>query len=409
MTMSTPVDDGASARLPRPRRRALWLLAAAFLISCGGGVDSGGTGAPMASSFASGPITGFGSVIVNGVRFDDTTAVVTDAAGNARSRNDLRLGMTAEVRGSAIAVDAAGNSVATARSIVFGSEIVGPVVANDLVGRTFVVLGHTVDVAATTVFESSLVGGQAALALGDIVEVYARIDTASGHYAATRVERKAAAATFELRGVVASLDTAARQFSLGSTRISYAGVPAAGVPATLANGRFVRVMLNASPGAGGVWNAVTIADATSRIDEGDEAKVDGLVSAFVSTTRFSVDGTVVDASSASFPNGSAGIALGRRVEVEGRAVAGVLVATRVTLIAEGSGGGEEFEVSGAIALVDALAQTFTLRNVVVSYSGSVDFRNGTVTNIVVGQRLEAKGTLSADGTRLQASRIQFDR
>jgi hypothetical protein len=409
MTMSTPVDDSASARLPRPHRRALLLLAAAFLISCGGGVDSGGTGAPMASSFASGPITGFGSVIVNGVRFDDTTAVVTDAAGNARSRNDLRLGMTAEVRGSAITVDAAGNSVATARSIVFGSEIVGPVVANDLVARTFVVLGHTVDVAATTVFESSLVGGQAALALGDIVEVYARIDTASGHYAATRVERKAVAATFELRGVVAGLDTAARQFSLGSTRISYAGVPASGVPATLATGRFVRVMLSASPGAGGVWNAITIADATSRIDEGDEAKVDGLVSAFVSTTTFSVNGTVVDASSASFPNGSAGIALGRRVEVEGRSVAGVLVATRVTLIAEGSGGGEEFDVSGAIVSVDALAQTFTLRNVVVSYSGSVDFRNGTVADIVVGQRLEAKGTLSADGTRLQASRIQFDR
>ncbi|MEO8526868.1 MAG: DUF5666 domain-containing protein [Caldimonas sp.] len=406
--MSTPVDDGAVARLPRPCRRAL-LMAAVFLISCGGGVDSGGTGAPMAPSFASGAITGFGSVIVNGVRFDDSSAVVTDAAGNARSRNDLRLGMTAEVRGSAIVIDAAGNSVATARSIVFGSEIVGPVVANDLVARTLVVLGHSVDIAATTVFESSLAGGQAALAIGDIVEVYARIDTATGHYSATRVERKAAAASFELRGVVAGLDTAARQFSLGSTRISYAGVPDSGVPAALANGRFVRVMLNATIGAGGIWTAVALTDATSRIDDGDDADVDGLISAFVSVNQFSVNGTVVDARSASFPNGSAGIALGRRVEVEGRSVAGVLVATRVTLVTEGSGSGEEFDVSGAIVSVDAAAQTFTLRNVVVSYSGSVDFRNGTAANIVVGQRLEAKGTLSADGTRMQASSIEFDR
>ena len=101
------------------------LLAVAFVASCGGGVDSGGTGAPS-TAFASGAISGFGSVIVAGVHFDDRAAVVVDADGNARSRDDLRLGMTVDARGSAIVKDVDGNDASTATSIVVRSEMIGP-------------------------------------------------------------------------------------------------------------------------------------------------------------------------------------------------------------------------------------------------------------------------------------------
>ena len=74
MTMHS-LDKVSPIRPIRHWTRALWL--ALLLTGCGGGVESGGTGATPAS-FASGPITGFGSVIVNGVRFDDSKAVVTD-------------------------------------------------------------------------------------------------------------------------------------------------------------------------------------------------------------------------------------------------------------------------------------------------------------------------------------------
>ena len=84
------------------RAKVLWLALA--LVACGGGVDSGGTGAT--SSYASGPITGFGSVIVNGVRFDDSLASISDDDGTLRQRGDLRLGMSVEIRGSAISTDA---------------------------------------------------------------------------------------------------------------------------------------------------------------------------------------------------------------------------------------------------------------------------------------------------------------
>ena len=404
------LSSWADGRLRLVARAALG-FAASLLVSCGGGVDSGGTGAP-ALAFASGTITGFGSVIVNGVHFDDRSAAVRDGDGNARSRDDLRLGMTTDVRGSALGVDAAGNPASTASSIVFASEIVGPVSASDTAARSLVVLGQTIDVTTGTVFDTSLAGGQAALAVGNVVEIHARLDAATGHYVATRIERRSSVAQYALRGIVSSLDRTARTFSIGPTRIGYASLATAAVPATLADGRFVRVSLALAPGAGGVWNATRIVDGAAAIVDGEQAQIEGRVSAFTSATQFSVNGTPVDASTAQFPNGSAGLALGRRVEVEGTLAAGVLVARKVEVKSDGGGGGgggEEYEVSGAIASLDTAAKTFVVRNVVVSYAGTVDFRGGTAADLAVGREVEARGMLSADGTRLQATRIDIGR
>ncbi len=395
----------ASLLSVRIRGFASWLLAGLLAAGCGGGVDSGGTGV-QPTSFASGPITGFGSVIVNAVHYDDSSATVRDGNGVLRSRNDLRLGMTIDVRGSAIGTDGSGNPASKANSIVFSSEIVGPVAASDLAARTLTVLGQGVDIAASTVFGESLAGGQAALVVGTVVEIYARLDVASGRYTATRVEAKPAGTPFSLRGVVSGLDTVARAFSFGSARISYAGVAA--VPATLADGRFIRAAIAPAPGAGGVWTATALSDGAPPIENHDEAKLEGRVSAFTSITTFSVNGTPVDARGATFDGASAGLVLGAKVEVEGTIVGGVLVATKVKVDAEGGGGNEEFEVSGPIVSLDTAGKTFVVREVTVSYAGSVDFRNGTAADLAVGRKVDVKGALTADGTRVQAERIEFD-
>ena len=389
--------------LHRARAAAAWLVAG-LVAACGGGVDSGGTGV-QPTSFASGPITGFGSVIVNAVHYDDRTATVRDGSGTARSRDDLRLGMTIDVRGSKIATDSTGNAVSTATSIVFSSEIVGPVTANDLVGRTLVVLAQTIDIGASTVFAESLAGGQAGIGVGSIVEVYGRLDVATGRYVATRVEAKPLGTRFSVRGIVAGLDTVARTFSLGALPISYAGVGS--VPASLGNGRFIRVALGAVPGAGGVWPATALSDGAPAIEDHDEAKLEGRVSAFASPTAFSVNGTPVDARNAQVDG--TGLGLGAQVEVEGTIREGVLVATKVKVKNEGDEGegDEEFEVRGPIVTIDRVAKTFVVREVTVSYEGSVDFHGGTAADLAVGREVEARGRLSEDGTRLAAERIDF--
>jgi hypothetical protein len=388
------------------RACAAWLLAA-FVAGCGGGggVDSGGTGV-QPSSFASGPITGFGSVIVNAVHYDDGTATVRDGTGAARSRDDLRLGMTIDVRGDRIVTDGTGTASSTARTIVFSSAIVGPVAASDVAGRTLLVLGQTVDVTARTVFAESLAGGQAAIAVGSVVEVYGRFDPARSRYVATRIDAAPAGTAFAVRGIVSALDDVARSFSLGALRISYAGV--ASLPATFGNGRFVRATLAAVPGAGGVWPAVALSDGAPRIEDHDEAKLEGRVTAFVSATSFSVDGTPVDARIARFEG--AAVALGARVDVEGTLRDGVLVARKVEVEDEEDDEDDEedeFQIRGAIIAIDRIARTFVVREVTVSYAGDVDFGGGTAADLAVGREVEARGRLSEDGTRLAAEKIEF--
>jgi hypothetical protein len=73
-----------------------------------------------------------------------------------------------------------------------------------------------------------------------------------------------------------------------------------------------------------------------------------------------------------------------------------------------SDGGEEFEVSGRIVSLDAVAKTFVVREVTVSYAGEVDFRDGTAADLAAGRNVEVRGRLTVEGTRLQAERIKFD-
>ena len=381
--------------------RALWL--ALVLAGCGGGVDSGGTGT-VPATYASGPITGFGSVIVNGVRFDDSTAVVTDEEGAQSSRDKLRLGMTTEIRGSAID-NTTGTAISTASSIVFGSDILGRIDSIDLAAKRLVVLGQTIDVNAATVFDdASVSGGLSALAAGDVVEVYALYDAATGGYTATRIERKGAVAAYRLRGVVSNLDVVVKAFNIGSERISYAGL--AGAPVTPPNGSFVRVRLDPVK-VGGLWLVAGLKDGTSKPRDMDEVRLEGLISTFTSPTLFSVNGVAVDASGISPPTG---LALGVRVEVEGTANGGVLMASKLKVKTDAEVEKQEFELHGLVTSVDTAKLRFVLRGVTVSYAitGSVtEFRDGTVANLVLGASVEARGVLSVDGARLLAARITF--
>lgn len=78
---------------------------AGLLAACGSeGVPSvsasgSGSGAGSGSASASGTITGFGSVIVNGKRFDTSSSSFT-VDGQSGSQSDLKVGMTVTVNGS---------------------------------------------------------------------------------------------------------------------------------------------------------------------------------------------------------------------------------------------------------------------------------------------------------------------
>jgi len=396
---------------PLSRRTVLGTLAAAGLSACGGGgdgIDSGGTGGAP-SSFSHGSIAGFGSIIVNGVRFDDSHAAIVDDAGTPHARADLKLGMVVDIEAGPIDGDNTGERPrGVARRIEFASEIRGPLQSLDVAAGRFTALGQTVHVDADTVFEA-LPDGLASLHVGQLVEVYGFIDLSSGSYTATRIERHAAMPAYKLRGPVAGLDTGARRFTIGALVIRYDDVQDPSLDA-LADGMLLRIELQATPQRG-EWAVRTARVRERRIDEGVDATLEGFVRELSAAGTFRLNGITVDVSDPAlrFRRGDRSLIVeGARITVEGQIDGGVLRARRVHVRRAG-GGDEDFELEGRIQAHDRQAASFELQGITVTVDARTRFVGGQEADLAVGRRVEVRGVLAGPGERLLATRIKFDR
>jgi hypothetical protein len=386
------------------------------------GVGTGGTG-----SYALGAISGFGSIIVNGVRYEDNAARVTDDDGVSRSRDDLKLGMTVEIRASAPTVDAMGVARATAAEVRFSRSLTGPISSVNTAAGNLVIFGQTVLVTSTTIFDG--VAGLAALQAGQVVEIYSQAD-AQGRQVATRIERKDSAssagssnAALRLSGAISNLSADRLQFRLGTVTIMLNSPLAA----NLGNGSEVRVVARATT-TEGMLTALSVQSRSSALSmDVSAAEVEGYVTAFTSTSSFSVNGIpVVTNSSTKVEGVLANLKLGAKVEVEGPVNAGVITATKVEIKSmeesgassnSGSGSGSSgssgsgsssFEIHGAISALDTGAMKFVVRTLTVTWDSSTEFRGGTATNLANGRSVEVKAVRGADGTTLKATRISFE-
>lgn len=420
--MPLPATAGWSRRLARPV--AVLAAGLALLAGCGGGGGADGTAAVSGSSSAAastdvtvGAITGFGSVIVNGVRYDDTGVNAVDDDGKSIK---LALGMTATVDSGSVDT---GTRTARAHGIRIGSRLLGPVQAGSLVvsgsSGSLVVLGQTVDVTDSTVFDDSLSGGLASLSDGAVIEVHALPDSATGHLVATRIESETGATAYKLVGTVAGLDTTAKTFTIGAAKVSYAA--ANGVSATLADGQTVRVTLatTAPATAGDAWTATRVDNGKGPVgsDTGTAVTVQvrGDISSFTSATRFTVAGIQVDASNATVTPTGTTLAAGVSVAVKGTVSNGVLVATSVSADSyDKSGGGKgRFELHGTVGSLDTTAKTFVVVgskvNVTVDYSGSaITWSHGTEATLANGVKVEVRGGVGSTRTRIVATAIDFE-
>lgn len=383
-----------------------------LLFACGGGsgVGSGGTGTSPTTTTASGtetvavgPISGFGSIIVNGVKYDDSAAGVTSDDRGGIARSDLRLGMFVEVRGTSNT----STSLGTASSVLVRSELKGTV--QNRTATSFSLLGVTVRTDANTVYDNT-----ANVVDGDFVEVYGVFDTGNRAMLATRIEKKILA-EHKLRGLVSALDTSNRRFNLGAVLIDYSN---AGTVTGLANGVDVQVY-GAAPPSLGAW-PISRASVRSSLSLGSATRVEleSVIEQFTSLSNFRVSGLTVDGSSAVIEGGTvAQLVVGRRVEIKGDLVAGVLKATRLKIEdgSDSSSGSSstsstsEFEVKGRIETFVSSAN-FTLRGTRVNASGTVSYEGGTFSQLAIGACVEVKGVLgaTASGSVVTATRIKFD-
>jgi hypothetical protein len=396
------------------RLRRSWpvLLLAALVVGCGGGGlglaggdgSTGGVGSGGTGTFAMGPISGYGSILVNGVRYDISQlgAVPLDDDGKPRDATTLQLGTVVRVEAGPIDRSVSPPR-AVANAVAVTSEVVGPVesAVDDATGRRLQVAGQTVRIqSGMTVLDDRLAAGGPLP--GDWVEVYGTIDSAGApaRVVATRVEPHGASGA-RVRGTVTELGTTSLRIGSGLYTFG-GGTPPAGV----ALGSLVQLRLQGSAGS---WQVGTVADTPVAPAEVESANVEGRVASLVSASRFVVDGLTVDTSGVP----TTGLAVGKKVEVEGPIRNGVLVATllRIKTEDDSSKEVEPYEFHGTIATVDTIARTFSLsgRSELFRLGQGTVYEEGTAANVVAGMRVEMRGTLNADGRTIDALRIHFER
>jgi hypothetical protein len=317
-----------------PAIYSLFILTA--LTSCGssgGPTAGGGVGG---TGISVGPITGFGSVFVNGVEFSTTTETSITKNGSASDENDLRVGMVVAVQGT---FDANGTS-GTAEKIDFNDILEGPIQTGSIqtVDQSFMVMGQPVKTDSKTQY--AVVTGFDDLKDGYVIEV-SGLPQSNGTLLATYIELKSTSCSpgdeSEVKGTIRNLDATAKTFQIGNLMVDYSAVHPEDLPSGgLSDGMFVEVKTTACYSSG-VLTASQVEVQTQEIPstEGTRVELEGFITQFLSPANFNVNGQPVSTTGATVyePLGktSNDLALNVQVEVEGHLNAlGVLIADKIS-------------------------------------------------------------------------------
>lgn len=388
---------------------AMALAIGLALSACGGGSSDGGGVAAGNSSgdsgtTAHGVVTGFGSVYVNGVKYEveGNTAISVD--GEAATESALQVGMLVTVQGT---VNADGRT-GSATSIKYADQLEGVVTANQLAADgsgSLDVMGQDVRLTAETVFESKVaaVTSPQQIQAGNVVEVsgYA---SRGGAIVATRIEVKAAAQTpgreIEVKGVITNLT--ATSFTLGGLSIDYSGVSNANLPGVaLANGQYVEVKSTAVYTGVGALIATKIELEDSGVlghdgEAGEDLEVKGLVTAGYANGRFELNGrTVLVAATTRFEHGgTAQLQSGAKVKLEAHFNAdGELVADEIEFAPT-----TNLELEGTLEAVDVTNGTVTVMGRLVHVNSSTLMLDESAAE---RRRFSLNDLSVADSTRLE--------
>lgn len=297
--------------------------------ACGGGGGDPRQGDIIdRSGVTVGAISAFGSVILNGVKFDTDSAdvVIDDVAG---SESDLSVGQIVTVRGIV------NGATGVATSITTDPIARGPIADIDLVAGSLVILQTRLDISSTTAFDQNIgAEGLDSLGLGDVVEAYGYPD-ASGNVLVTFV-RRSTDSELELSGVISNLDANNSTFSIGAQLVDYAAASVVGAGGmALADGDLVEVEGDELDVDGRLVAdrvEVELDQQFSAEDEGTELELEGLITSFSSSADFGIGAVAVTTNANTEYSGgtSTDLASDVFVEVEGSINSdGVLLADEV--------------------------------------------------------------------------------
>lgn len=408
LTSTHPMQARRHWSLARGCLACLLGVTLALLVSCGGGGNTaqnnnGGIGSGGTGSYASGPVTGLGSIIVNGIRYTlgASTTIVTDD-DSVSVADDVKLGMSVEVQGSTVTPGVGGaNAQASATKVRYASDLIGPLTVAG--NGALSVLGQAVATNTKTVLPTG-----AALATGDWVEIHGLLDVATNAYTATRIERLASQpARYKMAGLITAVSnstvTIGQAEGIDITALRNAGR----VPSNAVVGERARVWFD-SVKVGGVWVASRMTLDTTLVTDTVYANREGRVTVLPDVYGvMRVDGKPVSVSRlSSVPS----LSLGDRLRIIGSLEAGVLYATNITRETDADVDNEDTELHGSISEFTpqvgggALLSTFKVRSVAVAVMSSTT-REGS-NSLANGACVEVKGKAYDSAGRLIATEYE---
>jgi len=387
-------------------RFVLVLLSAFMLNSCGSGGLTAGGGIGGSGIISQGEIAAFGSIVVNGTRFDTSNATLIIkgeeiGVGDSIIRDNLDIGRVVTVEGPGREDDTS----AVADRVIYSNNVQGPVERISRFDRTtkeLMVLGQSVIVNTLTKFKGTSID---TITQNDVVEVSGFRDN-TGAIRATFLEKTEAftpSVIVEVNGFVKDLDTDLKTFKINDLTVDYSLADTSallgGIPA---NGLQVEVEGTLDT-TGGEMLATKIEPADELNDwDADEIEVMGFVTYLVSTSEFTLGNQVVivEEGAVIVDGKLTDIAPGVKIEAEGTLEDGILFAYEIEFWEP-----DQIEVEGIITDVVSISE-FTVDDQVVVTNAETVFEDGDPEDIVLGANVEIKGR-RRDGV-LVADKVSFE-
>lgn len=420
--MRTPTNDFI--------RILIAVVMAAFLAACSGGTTVAGGGGGVVGTgkqVVNGEVTGFGSVIVNGIEFFRSTSPGISATpielafenlSNA-AENLLRPGMMVSLAGS---YDTATNTGSYTR-IVFSPELRGSLDNGSVnaVAGTLTVLGRTVQTGASTVFDgvTDILELQTRQNQGLELEVSGYLNS-NGTIQASRIALKSTgffSGKVQIKGLVSLVNTGS--FVVGSQLISTSGATFIGMTAadlataglivevrgtltgtTVSNARIERKSSTSGGVAGDSLNVKGVAAGSPVAGSFVLSGPDGPLLVIISATTFVKGNTPADINV---------VVPGARLEVEGAIQAdGSLAARKIAVETE-----KTIRLEGDVTGLNVVTGSVTLNGVAVTTYAGTSYRDSSsaalfplgLADLAVGDHLQVYGFLDATG-RSVASQVE---
>jgi hypothetical protein len=392
------------------------------MVSCGSGGGGGGQvaggGIGGTGVISAGAITAFGSVEVNGTKFDTSNAAiiingVEIGVGDDFVPDNLELGMVVTVEGK---IKEDGSFVAD--RVIYSANVVGPVenISDiDATTKEIVVLGQTVIVNVITSFEGTDFND---ITEDDVVAVSGYFDD-NGVIRATFLEKTGDITSileFGVTGFVENLDPDLKTFMINGLRIDYSSISSnlpEGIPA---EDQFVEVEGRLAAGGEMIAMTIELADELGG-EDGDEIEIMGFVTEIISENdiiKFKIGNQEVHVDSdpeiVVYVDGEpSDITLGQKLEAEGSLVDGILIAVEIEFWEP-----DQIEVEGIVdevVFIDGFPE-FTLEDredQVVQTNEETEFEDINKEEIEAGINIEVKGVpQDIEQSVIKADKVSFE-